>query len=516
MTGDHAGDRTDPSTRALGGPWWAAPADESRRRTLPDPGAPMDGWVQVEVPGQWADQPQLEGALGEVLHRVEFDLPPTDETERTWLVLDGVAGTADVWMDGDLLGDTDAPYLQHTFEITDVLALHDRRLVALDVACPPAKTSSRRDLLGALRADGGGPPGGVWRLVRTERTGPVRLGDLQVRCTSASHQRGELWLRASLDTLLPRTVTVRTTVTGPDGATTDARAVPLAAGLNRQVWTVPVVDPPRWWPHSLGEPTTVEVGVEVELADDDPERGDDPVSHRVVRRSGLRTLVREPAGWRINGELLFLQGVSLRDAGDETDGLRDHLARLVGAGADLVRVVGRPPAPALWDAADELGLLVWADLPVVGHQHRSTVPRAVRQARRLVAATSHHPSVALWCCHDRRVLGRDLLVGDRALAGAVSTADPDVPVLLRAPAAAPTVQGTRGRWPWSRPAPLLVAPPDAGWDADPDHLARLVGAARSAAHDTAAGVVVPEPADDAGWDALTKVFARRSGPARHA
>jgi beta-mannosidase len=333
----HGGDRRP---HPLDGPWWAAPADEARRRTLPDPGAPMDGWVAVDVPGQWADQLQLEGVTGEVLHRVEFDLPPADDTERTWLVLDGVAGTADVWMDGDLLGDTDAPYVSHTFEVTGLRAPHERRLVALDVACPPPKERSRRDLLGSLRAAGGGPAGGIWQPVRTEQTGPVRLGDLQVRCTLASHQRGEFRLRASLDTLLPRTVTVRTTVTGPGTTTVDERAVPLAAGLNRQEWTVQVVDPDRWWPHALGAPTTVEVAAEVLLADDDPERGDRPVSDRVVRPSGLRTVARELAGWRVNGELLFLQGVALRSTDDD---LELRLQRLVDAGADLVRVVGRPP-----------------------------------------------------------------------------------------------------------------------------------------------------------------------------
>jgi beta-mannosidase len=477
----------------------------------------MDGWVEVDVPGQWADQPQLLEVHGEVLHRVEFELPETGASERTWLVLDGVAGTADVWMDGDLLGDTDAPYLQHAFEISDVLALHDRRLVALDVACPTPKASSRRDLLGSLTAEGGGAPGGVWRPIRIEQTGPVRIGNLQVRCTSASHQRGELRLRASLDTLLPRTVTVRTTVTGPDGSTTDERSVPLAAGLNRQEWTVSVVDPTRWWPHSLGAPSTVEVCTEVVLAADDPERGEHPeeqqlVSHRVLRRSGLRTLVREPGGWRINGELLFLQGVTLKDRCPDAPLLGERLQRAVDAGADLVRVVGQPPSPELLELADELGLLVWADLPVVGHQHRATFPRAVRQARRLVAATSHHPSIALWCCHDRRVLGRDLLVGDRALAGAISTSDPDIPVLLRAPIPSDELPGTRRRWPWSRPAPLVVAPDDDG----PDALARLVGAARAAAHATVAGVVVAEPVDEDGWTTLDEVFARRRRTLRRA
>ena len=67
----------------LEGQWWAAPADESRRRTLPDPGAPMDGWVAVDVPAQWADLPQLDGVRGDVLHRVEFELPAATATDRT-------------------------------------------------------------------------------------------------------------------------------------------------------------------------------------------------------------------------------------------------------------------------------------------------------------------------------------------------------------------------------------------------------------------------------------------------
>ena len=64
---------------------------------------------------------------------------------------------------------------------------------------------------------------------------------------------------------------------------------------------------------------------------------------------------------------------------------------------------------------------------------------------------------------------------DRALAGAVGTADPDVPVLLRAPAPAAQVAVTRSRWPWRRPAPLVVAADGTG----PEGLARLVGAARA-------------------------------------
>ncbi|MFM7068794.1 MAG: glycosyl hydrolase 2 galactose-binding domain-containing protein, partial [Actinomycetes bacterium] len=452
--------------------WWAAPADEGRRRTLPDPGAPMEGWVRAEVPGHWADDPHLPDHVTDVLHRVEFSMDLPDPTERVWLVLDGIAGTADVWMDGDLLGDTDAPFVAHAFEITDTLALHAERLVALDVSCPPRKGGRTRDLLGSLRAANGGTPGGPWRSVRVERSGPVRLGATSLRPAGASHQRAQVRLRWSLDTLLPRTVTIRTTISGPGTTTTDERTVPLAAGLNRQESTIVVADPVRWWPHALGTPDRYDVCVEVLLSDDDPERGETPVSDRVQFRTGLRTVERDATGWRINGELLFLQGIQLDDTVGER-ALDERLDRAVAAGVDLVRVVGRPPSSTLLDLADERGLLVWADLPVVGRQHRSTRSRAVRQARRIVANAAHHPAIALWCCHDRAVLGADLLIGDRALAGAVGTAHPDVPVLLRAPQPTTSVP-QNARRPKGFTQFVVAAPATS-----PDDLARVIGAARA-------------------------------------
>ena len=85
-------------------------------------------------------------------------------------------------------------------------------------------------------------------------------------------------------------------------------------------------------------------------SDDDPERGDDPVSHRVVRRSGLRTVVRGTDGWRVNGELLFLQGVTLQQRGPGAPPVDGRLRRAVEAGADLIF----PPGTVIGEAAAEL------------------------------------------------------------------------------------------------------------------------------------------------------------------
>jgi beta-mannosidase len=65
-----------------------------------------------------------------------------------------------------------------------------------------------------------------------------------------------LALRAVVDTTVPTTGTLRTTI-APVGRPDDARDHELhhvlAAGENRIEWTVTVPDPALWWPHALGE-----------------------------------------------------------------------------------------------------------------------------------------------------------------------------------------------------------------------------------------------------------------------
>src|SRR5690606_35676881 len=52
------------------------------------------------------------------------------------------------------------------------------------------------------------------------------------------------------------------------------------------------------------------------------------------------------------------------------------------------------------EAADERGVLLWQDVPLVGPYLRGIRRQAARQARAMVDLLGHHPSIALWCGHD--------------------------------------------------------------------------------------------------------------------
>lgn len=389
--------------------WRAAPSDPLLERAFADPGLDDGGWEPVTVPGHWRSTPAFAAADGPVLYRVGFDAEAPAGHERAWLVLDGVFYQSDVWLDGGYVGDTEGYFFGHTFEVTSALADRREHLLAAHVVCaPPGDRTAKRTLTGVFShwdcIDPDLNPGGIWRPVRLERTGPVRLRRLSVVCTEAGIESATLRFRAFADNVEPGIVTITSHVAGLDDIEGEAEEVTyteeltLAAGENQLEWQVVVPRPRLWWPWALGDQDRYAVTVTARTED-----GVD--SHTVARRVGLRSLVFDDWKLSVNGERLFLKGANLAPTrallGEATD---DEVARDVDlareAGLDLVRVHAHVTVPALYEQADRRGVLVWQDLPLQWGYARSVRKQAVRQARKAVEVLGHHASVALWCGHN--------------------------------------------------------------------------------------------------------------------
>ena len=66
----------------------------------------------------------------------------------------------------------------------------------------------------------------------------------------------------------------------------------------------------------------------------------------------------------------------------------------------MIRVITHIARPEVYETADEIGMLLWQDLPLRGQMARGVRSQATRQAREAVDLLGHHPSVAVWCAHD--------------------------------------------------------------------------------------------------------------------
>ena len=409
----------------LGGTWRVAAATERRRRTFHEFDYDDSGWAAMRVPSHWAQAPPGSGGAdlaGEesVLYRHRFEGPQEaagasgaadGRGRRWWLRIEGLAQQGDIWLDGSYLGNTDGYFVPHELEVTEQLAVRSDHLLAVDATCRRFGDPDNRTLLTGALQD---PElcgvddlivGGVWRPVRLRSSGSVAIRHARAVCAEVStpNHRGRgrgdgrtsarLELRAVFDVPGGGAVQLRTRVSGTEH-THDHHA---ADGENRVEWHVDVADPPLWWPHALGEQRLCDLAMEAMVGGD--------VHDRRIFRIGFRSVEMRRWVLHVNGERLFVKGANLLPtqrllgAASPSEVANDVRAARK-AGLDMIRPLAHIARPELYDTADELGMLIWQDLPLRGVMSRSVAGEARRQAREAVDLLGHHPSVAVWCAHD--------------------------------------------------------------------------------------------------------------------
>ena len=289
------------------------------------------------------------------------------------------------------------------------------------------------------------------------RTGDSNSADGRTGDSNSAGGRGvsaRLVLRAVLDVPGGGTVYLRTRVAG----TEHVHSHHAADGENRVEWNVDVADPPLWWPHALGDQPLCDLTMDAIVGGE--------VHDRRRFRIGFRSVEMRRWVLHVNGERLFLKGANLLPtqqllgSASPSEVAADVKAAR-NAGLDMIRPLAHIARPETYEAADELGMLIWQDLPIRGVMSRSVAAEARRQARETVDLLGHHPSIAVWCAHDDpfprskrptatppafRRLGpswnRDVL--DRRLARVLSRCDGSRPVVPHTgvPPHLPSLEGT--------------------------------------------------------------------------
>ncbi|MEC7915833.1 MAG: glycoside hydrolase family 2 TIM barrel-domain containing protein [Actinomycetota bacterium] len=385
---------------SLSGAWKALAAEEATRRRIGDIKLDDDSWIDVEVPGLWRSTELLSEAES-VLYRRHFELHGLAQGNRRWLVIDGLCYQGDIWFDGAYLGDTEGYFVEHSFEITEAASQAREHLLAIEANCStPADRTAKQSITGVLQhsdtLDQDLNPGGLWRDVRIEETGPVKIGNLRVLVLEADNDRAIIRLGAELDSSVTTTAEVVTSISYLE-RTEHTQELVLARGRNEIEWHVAVEKPELWWPFALGEQPLYDTQVTVKIGDCE--------SDTRTRRIGLRSF--ELRNWiaSVNGERIYLKGSNFGpcssdlSAVSEDDHRRD-LALAKNAGLNLVRVHGHVAHPYLYQQADQLGMLIFQDFPLQWGYSRAIRSQATRQATALVHQFGHHPSIVLWNAHN--------------------------------------------------------------------------------------------------------------------
>jgi hypothetical protein len=330
----------------------------------------------IRVPQPWqAAFPDLRRYSGYAWYRRSFDVTGDLAGGDLRLRFGAVDYWCEVFLNGRRLGEHEGGYTP--FELGLREAVRDgQNVVAVRVFDPvQSAVAGERwpDYERQMAEAGDGPPfaaehvphgkqdwyvntGGIWQEV-TLTPRPARwIERVHVEPDlDRGMARVDIGVTGDLDDIAGQAVGIEVRTGGEAVATVD---VALEAGRSIYSTTIDIPDARPW---SLERPFLYELVAALDVHGRET---------RTSTRFGLRTFGSRAGQFELNGEPIYLRAVLDQDFYPETvstipsaEFLRDQFGKLKALGFNCLRCHIKPPDPIYLDLADELGLLVWEELP---------------------------------------------------------------------------------------------------------------------------------------------------------
>jgi beta-galactosidase len=375
----------------------------SSNSTLPEissDGFDSAPWQAVTVPHVFQTRAHFN-EITQGWYRRDFTMPPEFSGKRLYLVFEGAATIADVYVNGKHLGQHRGAYTRFIFDATDELQQGDNAL-AVRVDNDPKDYGDCLPSRSRLYTVWGGLYRKVW-LVATDplHIDPTDYASPGVYITPkiVSASKADLSIKVLLRNAFAETqkAGVRVTLLDPDGVAVKTLTQKAVVPSNQRVvveLSGSVANPKLWSPAS---PNLYHMKVEVL-------RGGKVVDE-VTQPTGFRYLVFDTVTGRVmlNGEPIILAGADLHQeieskaSAMSDDDFRTNYALMQDMGVNWVRLPHYPHAQLEYDLCDQLGIFCWVEN---GHSNAQKQdlpgPTADRITTEMVKQNYNHPSIAVW------------------------------------------------------------------------------------------------------------------------
>ena len=337
----------------------------------------FDGSPTLAIPGDWNSQSaKLENYEGTVWMRQQFNSTPK-EGKRYFLYFGAVNYEAHVYLNGKKLGSHKGGFTPFQFEVTGRLLNGQNNVVV------KADNTRHQDDIPTVNTDWWNY-GGITRDVLLAETPDTYIADYQVQLAKGDMGRIEGYVqmtgaqRAQDVTVSIAELGVKAVVrTNAEGRA----AISIALPKNKV----------RYW--SPEDPKLYTVAI-------------NGATDKLNDRIGLRTIETRGHDILLNGKSIFLRGISLHDENPLIPGrlrgegdMRMMLQWAKEMNCNYVRLAHYPHSEEMIKLADEMGMLVWAEVPVywtISWEKPEVYANASQQLTDLVVRDKNRASVIIW------------------------------------------------------------------------------------------------------------------------
>ena len=380
-----AGRSASAETISLNGAWNFV-TDPSRSLTVTTL-ADAPGVRSLQVPGSWQAQlDDLRDYAGVAWYwRTVNARVPADRVAL--LQFAAVDYRADVFVNGQDAGTHEGGYLPFELDVTFLWRTGDN-IVAVRVVDPGVNPSEVEGIrFGEIphgKQDWYVQTSGLWRDVALDIRSRTRLGNVHVSADADGRFAIDVPLLGP-DGGTTDAVRLTAVVTDTDGKTIWRGSRQSAAGEVQQKFEGRLTNPRLWSPES---PVLYSLRVDAGSGESQ------------TWQFGFRSFEARDGRFYLNGGPIYLRGALDQDFYPETvyttpslDYARDEMRKARSLGLNLLRHHIKAPDPRYLQAADEVGVLIWYDVPNWDTLTEGSRRRGLDTMRGMVDRDWNHPSI---------------------------------------------------------------------------------------------------------------------------
>ncbi|WP_203258528.1 glycoside hydrolase family 2 protein [Hyunsoonleella ulvae] len=350
----------------------------------------QNNWQEVNLPHSWNALDATDITPGyrrsASWYKKDLDISEVVDGQSYHLYFEGVNIESEVYVNGTKVGGHVGGYIGFSVDITNaIVSGKNEVLVRVDNSYNPEVIPSQKSdffIFGGITRD-------VW--LKTYPT--IYLSDLKINTPNVSYEKAELIATVSINGAKKSNLKVKASLIDTNNVTVKTSLFDVSENSANIIFRD--IKNPQLWHTSAPNLYTLNV----ELVDTDVVK--DTLSEKV----GFRWFeFKDHGAFYLNGERLLLRGTHRHEehagvgAAMSNEQHRVDMELIKDMGANFVRLAHYPQDPEVYKACDELGLLVWDELPWcrggVGNDTWKTNTKAMLEE--IITQNFNHPSIILW------------------------------------------------------------------------------------------------------------------------